>query len=388
MDRGVVFLLFQNMNKNLQIALIGITIAGITFGLVTPVTVVLLEKNHSTSFIIGLVTTINYLPFVLLSAFTGRLINRRGIKFVLLAGLIIITIGIFGHIFWKSLLVLIPVRFITGVGSTFIFIATEILINNSSNEKTRGKNIGLYVVLLSTGIALGTMLIWTVEIADWIPFVIGASGMLIVLVMQFWGIEQNKDLFFEPPKEKFSLSKMPSIAIMSSFIYGIFESSIFVALPLYALRKNFSTEEVSYFLSALVTGGIILLYYISSLSDKYSKYKILLWISVLLAALFITPILSANVVYLILVFFLIGGLVPGYYTIGLNYTMEIVKKEYMSESNGYYIMFYGIGTLLGPIIGAFLVDLNVNFGFWLFSALVCFLFFFVYMIKRLLKNNA
>ena len=383
---GVLFLQLQKMNKNLQIAFIGISIAGITFGLITPVTVILLEKINAGSFIIGLVTTVNYLPFVFLSPYTGRLLNRKGIKYVLLLGLVTIIIGITGHILWRNIFILLPVRFITGVGSTFIFIATEILINNFSDDKSRGKNIGLYVVLLSTGIAFGTMLIWTVEIYDWFPFLLGAVIMSIVFVIQFWGVEKGGEQIIVSGKEKFPLSKMPSIAIVSSFIYGVFESSIFVALPLFVLRKNFQTEDVSYFLSALVMGGIIILYFLSKLSDSLSKYKVLLYVSFALAILFTAPVFSLNVPFLILVYFLIGGLIPAYYTVGLNYTMDLVEKKYMAESNAYYIMFYGMGTLIGPLLGTFLIDLNVDNGYWLFSSIVCFIFFLVYMINNFLKK--
>ena len=65
----------------------------------------------------------------------------------------------------------------------------------------------------------------------------------------------------------------------------------------------------------------------------------------------------------------IGGIVPAFYTVGLNYTVEQVEKKFMAQANGYFVMMYGAGTILGPLIGATLVDLRVVLKTSIFSAL-------------------
>lgn len=92
--------------------------------------------------------------------------------------------------------------------------------------------------------------------------------------------------------EKMPLAKMPALSLFSAFVYGLFESSIMVALPLYGLRNNFPEMEVSYFLTSFVLGGIILLYFIGHFADKVMKHKLLLIISFLLGLLFILPIVA------------------------------------------------------------------------------------------------
>lgn len=368
------------MKKSIQIALFCITLAGITFGLVTPVTVILLEKSNAPGFLIGFITTINYLPFVLFSLLTGKLIKKYGLKKILVFGLFAMTLGVAGHIFWYNYFFLFVIRFITGVGSTLIFVSTEVLINNASNDTNRGKNIGLYVVLLSVGIAVGTLLIWTVEIYDWLPFVIGSAIMIFATITQYSN-RIVEILKYEREQSNFSLNEMPAISIVSSFIYGIFESSIFVAIPLFSMRSNFNSSDVSYFLSSVVIGGIILLYFLSMISDRVPKYNLLLVVSFLLGILFLLPGFFMNFIFLLLIYFIIGGLVPAYYTIGLNYTMEKVRRDFIAESNGYYIMFYGVGTLLGPLIAAFLLEIDKNMGFWVFSSSICFLYLAVFTLK-------
>ena len=370
------------MKNPLIAALIGITIGGIGFGLLTPVTVILLEQNGAPSWITGSSTTLGYLAVVLASPYTGRLIDRFGVKFILLAGMLIWLFGSLGHIYWYNYYMLFPVRLITGVGATFIFVATEVIINRSSHEKNRGQNIGLYAVLLSIGIAVGTMLIFTVEYGDWAPYVIGASIMLIALLFQIYFLREVESKEEEKTVSKMKLKQMPFLSLASAALYGVFESSIIVALPLFGLRNGFTQIEVSYFLASFVIGGIVLLFFLSKLSDIYSSRKLLLLISILLGSLMLSPTLSLLFVFLITAFFLIGGFVPAYYTIGLNYTVQNIEKKYIAQANGYFVMMYGLGTLLGPMIGSMIVELNKEYGFWIFSALLCFSFFLLILLRN------
>jgi len=362
------------VNKNFVLALIGIGIGGIGFGLITPVTVVLLENNHTPSWITGSSTMVGYLSVVLFSGFAGKVIDKFSIRAAMLAGLTIWMIGAALHVFWYIYPLLYAVKFFMGIGGTFVFVATEVTINHYSNETNRGKNIGLYVVLLSIGIAAGTLLIWTIKFGDWIPFVIGAVIMFFVLLLQYFLFEpiitnDNKQII-----SKLSLRQMPLIGLLSSMVYGLFESSVIVALPIYGLRNNFTSNEVSFFLASFVIGGIILGYLVSRLSDKVSKFSLIVVIALSLGLLFALPTLNSNYYFLLAVFFLIGGIVPAFYTVGLNYTIEQVDKTYIAQANGYYIMMYGIGTIAGPLLGAGLVEFDKQNGYWLFSALLCLIF--------------
>ena len=64
------------MKKNFLLALIGIGVCGIGFGLITPVTIILMEQNHVPTFITGSSTMVGYLSVILFSGYTGKLIDR------------------------------------------------------------------------------------------------------------------------------------------------------------------------------------------------------------------------------------------------------------------------------------------------------------------------
>lgn len=369
------------MKNPLLIAIFGIAVAGITFGLVSPVTVILLERHHTPSWVTGLVTTMLYISIVMFSSLTGKLIEKYNIKRILSLGLLIVSLCSIGLIFWRNYYLLFSFRFLQGIGVTFIFVATEVLINTISDETNRGKNIGLYVMFLSIGIAAGTLLIWTVKIYEWLPFVIGAMAIFSVYIFEGLLLVELKPLKeLERPHENFPFRMMPRIAIFSSAVYGVFESSITIVIPLFGLRSSFTEDEVSLFLAAFVIGGIILLYLIGRASDRVSKFKLLLIVSAVLSVFFLLPGFFSNTIVLIVVFFVIGGFVPAFYTVALTYTVERVDRRHVAQANGHFAMSYGIGTLAGPLMGSMLVELSRQYGFWITSALLCFSFFLYFFI--------
>jgi len=371
------------MKNPITVSILGIAVAGIAFGLINPVVIILLEKNNNPAWLTGLVTTVGYSSIVLFSSITGRLIDKYNVKLIMKIGFLIIIVCSLFMIYWRNIILLFPVRFLIGVGMTFVFVTTEVIINYSSKSENRSKNIGLYVIFLSLGIAIGTMLIWTVEIDELIPFLAGAAIVISVYIYEHFNLDDIPLIADEKIPEKMKLTKMPLLSLLSAIIYGFFESAGIVVIPIFGLRNGFSQTDVSVFLTAYVVGGIILLWIFSSITDKFNRYKTLLFSSMILSIFLLIPILSVNYFVLTVSFFLMGGIIPAFYTVGLAYTTENVENKFLSQSNGHFAMFYGIGTLFGPLVGASLVDLNHRYGFWLFGLLLCLIFFsYFWIIKR------
>jgi predicted MFS family arabinose efflux permease len=168
---------------------------------------------------------------------------------------------------------------------------------------------------------------------------------------------------------------MPKIAIIAAALYGYLESSSAVVIPLFGLRSGFSTTEVNLMVSAFASGGILILYFIGKVSDKVSKQSLLLLIPAILFFLFLGMVFFQSWIVSIVLFFMIGGLIPAFYTIGLTYVAEKVDMKFISQANGYFAMFFGLGTLLGPSLGSVLISYDYKYSPWLFGLFVCLAFF-------------
>ncbi|MCF8307097.1 MAG: MFS transporter [Ignavibacteriales bacterium] len=376
----------MDSKRQLIAALTGIAIGGIGFGLVSPVTVILLEKAHFSSFVNGLAIMTGNLSVMLFSIQGGRFVDRYGPKLVLLSGLFIWAIGALAHYYVYNMYILFPARIITGIGGVLIFVSTEVIINSVSTAANRGRYIGLYAGILSLGIAGGTFLIWTHTIHYYLPFGIASAVMFFVFIFQMYLLKNDVKSHEQKNPPKMKLTEMPAGGLAASFLYGIFEASIIVALPLFALRNNFNDEQLQFFLGSFVLGGIILLYLIGKISDLYARKKVLAAVTVLMIILFLLVPFSLNYLGLLIFFFIIGGLVPAYYTIGLSFTIESVSEENAAQANGYFISAYGAGTIAGPLMASTLIEAAKLYGYWIGSAAICIIFLLSF--RRLTKNSS
>lgn len=318
---------------------------------------------------------VGYTCIFLFSLISSKLIERYSLKRILNWGYVLCLLGSIGLIYWREIFLLFTFRALVGIGITFLFVATEIIINLASEADRRGVNMNLYAVSFSIGIGIGTMFIWTVNVYEFLPFILG--GMLIFISLVFKSLYYRNVNFSLPHKtefEKFQLKSMPILALISAIVYGYFESSLTMIIPVFGLRNGFTQTQTNYFLSAFIFGGITILYFVGKLSDIISKDKLIQYISISMVFFFLSLIIVKNFIGIIIIFFLIGGIFPAFYTVGLTYTAEKVEPKFIAQANGYFATFFGLGTLLGPVLGSFLIELDKHNGNWIFSAFLCLLF--------------
>jgi MFS transporter, DHA1 family, tetracycline resistance protein len=138
-----------------------------------------------------------------------------------------------------------------------------------------------------------------------------------------------------------------------------------------------------------VGGGIIILFLIGKMSDKISKYSLLLIITIMLSILYLMLVCFNTSLSNIIIFFIIGGLIPAFYTVGLTYVAEKIDMKFISQANGYFAMLFGLGTLLGPALGSVLIEYNHRYAGWIFSVILCLIFIFIFARKKtfITKSN-
>jgi len=361
----------KTLHKQMILCILGISTVGIPLGLLGPVTVILLEKNHMPTWINGLFVTMSYLTIFIFSFITGKLINHYGIKKIFITGMVLMLIGSIGLPMIFNIPILFISRAIMGIGITFGFVSTEVLINVLSTEEKRNKNITLYIMIFSLGIAIGSALIWTVNVNMILPYAIATVIILVVLIISYLklldcklpkgGEEEHKNL---------NIKNLPLIGIISAILYGFFESSITVVLPIYGLRTGFNQNETSVLITAFVLGGIVVYYYLSKVFDEtnYLKY---IKLTLLLLVIFLSfPIYIDSLIVQSIIFFLLGGLVPELYSLGLSYTMAKIEKQHTAEANGYYSSSYGFGTLVGPLVSSELLDIDAKVAYWITATIL------------------
>jgi len=137
---------------------------------------------------------------------------------------------------------------------------------------------------------------------------------------------------------------------MCGFIGGFAEISYLSLLPNVAIASSHSEAYALWLLSLMTIGGGVLQFPIGWLADKVDKVLVSSGLSVLfvLMSLALPWTLSSSTLAPVMVFML-GGVILGFYTLGLAIIGEEASAKDLAAVNAGYLVMYNSGAVVGPV---------------------------------------
>lgn len=322
---------------------------GISFGIGYPLTALTLENWGEPKWVIGLAGATPALAVLMALPFLARFVGRIGAVAAIswgcaLSGLAFLTMSQVTEA-WSW----IALRFLLSVGIALPWLVGETWINTVSTEGIRGRIIALYAIAFFAGFASGPLILEQVGNSGIAPFLVGAvlsaaAGVPIILARRL-----APDLSHDDPKGIGVAMRMAPIGMMCGWIGGFSEITYLSLLPNVAIASGISEHQALTLLSLMTAGGGVLQFPIGWLADKMSKVLV----ATVLAALFISlslllpwVLVSAGVAKVIV--FILGGVILGFYTLGLAIIGEEVKGKDLAAANAAYLVMYQAGAIVGP----------------------------------------
>ncbi|HAZ11206.1 MAG: hypothetical protein A2X86_08460 [Bdellovibrionales bacterium GWA2_49_15] len=338
------------MKRILPILLVAVFI-GLILGIKTALVSFILEKKGISTFLIGLQSSLGYLAITTASWPVEILIRRRGLKFVLLVSMITVAISVLGYALPFNYFTWTILSIALGVGLSGIFIANESFILLYSAQASSAKSFAFYSIALYAGLIPGSLIaIHLFSIVDWLPFVICG---LICLCMPGLLFKVKNETFSER-KESFFNKRILICLILplsGAFTFGFLQGGLTSLLPVYVLKSHFDDQIVGLALAIFLTGSILLNLPIAILADKTNRVKTIAAIYLLSAVLLGLSYFShGNLILLGINALIIGGTTSGFYTISLSLLKERTTDELFPTANSLFSIFFGIGTISGPLI--------------------------------------
>lgn len=112
--------------------------------------------------------------------------------------------------------------------------------------------------------------------------------------------------------------------------------------------------EASFFLAVFLASPLL-----GSLSDRFGRRPVLLW-STLGTAIGCTIFGLANTLTLLFIGRILDGITGGFLSTAQAYIADISKPKDLAKNFGIIGVAFGLGFILGPAIGGFLVQFNLN----------------------------
>jgi len=344
--------------KPMYACFLAIFTAGFGFGIVLPVSTVVLEGMQVSTPMIGLTATVMFLGVAMGAPLVGRSIELLGLRRtltvgVLLAGLCMGSLGL-----WVYLPVWLFVRFILGVAFASIFTSAETIVNRICTDRNRGKVLGLYAFSFSLALMIGPVGLWLLKLGVWAPFLTAGGICLFAAPVVFSSVphleEESSALAFDR-----NLPRRIWVSLSAMLMAGFMEGALITLIPLYTLREGFTTEQTSILLFSFMLGHGGMPPVIGALGDRIGLRQVL-GISYVLGVVSLTAVLLLPTTMLLTgILVVCGASVGALYPLAVGLLgVELTSAE-LPRGNALTTFCYGIGSTIGPLVPALIIHFTV-----------------------------
>ena len=265
----------------------------------------------------------------------------------------------------------IVLRIVIGFSFCGVYITVESWLNDSATNETRGRALSLYIIVQMVGIIAAQALL---NLAD------PAGFMLFIIPSVLVSIAFAPILLTASPAPSFADTKKMSIRRLfeisplgcaTVFVMGGIFSAMFGMGSVYGTRAGFSVVEISIFIAAIYTGGLVFQYPIGWASDRMDRRHLILGVSVLGAVVMALGIpFSENFLMAVFLGFLVGGVANPLYSLAIAYTNDYLEPADMAAASAGLLFLNGIGAIGGPLILGWMMDWMGPGGYYLFLAVL------------------
>lgn len=324
---------------------------GISFGVGFPLTALTFEYWHQPKWMIGLAGAAPAIAVFIALPLLSRLIARLGAVMAIGSGCVIGAIGFLALHAFQSPWAWVVIRLLMSAGFALPWLAGETWINAVAREDLRGRVIAIYAIAFFSGYAVGPLLLRGIGISGFEPFAVAAAITALSGVPIVVGRHLAPSLNHDGTRNFVSAILLAPAAMVAAFMGGFAEITNLSLIPNVALAAGWSQDAALGLLTIMTVGGILLQYPVGWLSDKMSRINLVVYSGFLFVAFsLVLPWALENPVAAFVVMFLIGGVILGFYALGLAIIGERVTANDLAAVNGAFIVMYQAGALVGPLI--------------------------------------
>ena len=261
-------------------------------------------------------------------------------------------------------------RAILGFCFAGLFMVVESWLNARVGTARRGQLFSLYMMVSYTALGLGQLLLNLYDPYSRDFFMIAAllySASLIPLALTSAVTPTpvaSSTLDFS------ALYRVSPLGVLACVASGLVTSSLYGMGAVFAQGSGFKVSEVSYFMGAAITSGLLFQYPLGRISDRYDRRYVI--VGVALATAFVSLGMAALAGYskltLIALACLYGGFSFTLYPLGVAHANDFLEPRDTVKASGGLLLSWGLGASAGPLAAAALMGRLGPRGLFVFVA--------------------
>lgn len=301
-------------------------------------------------FYIGISVAAQALGIVLVAPLTKHVIARLGIRQTFAIGAFVASSVLIGFNFLSDPVVLAALRLFFAVGLALLFVVSESLVITRTDASNRGRVIGWYATGLAVGTTGGPAFIAVTGVAGLTPLLWGAFFFWLTITPILAYVRQGQELAPVVRNSTFAAIRLMPIAFITAFVFGVVDNGGLSMLSVYSTLNGYDYSQAALLAAVAMTGGIALQIPLGYVANNSEPRIVLLLCAVgSIALLTLLPKTMSIHAAALGVGFVLGGLLEGFYTVGLICIAKQCRTVGISSANGCFISFCGFGEFVGPL---------------------------------------
>ena len=319
----------------------------------------------------GLVLAFYYAGFLAGASVTPRLVVLVGHIRVYAALASLASTATLIHIVTASPVVWSGARLVTGFSMSGLFIVAESWLNDATTNRTRGRLLATYMVVLMGGMALGQMLLTLADPSGITLFILASILVSVAVVPITLSTAPGPRL---PLPDKVRVKRVWEAApsgLVAAFGQGVGVAALLSLGAVYGARVGMSVDRIAVFMTSAIVGSVVLQGPIGMISDRVGRRRVIMAIGLLAAG---SCLVLVNIEPLgwweLMIAFFVGGLALPMYPLALSHINDRIPPGSAMGVSSVVSYVTGVGAIIGPIIAGLIMDSTGPGGLYWFIGVV------------------
>lgn len=328
-----------------------IAIFGLSLGYVLPLLSLMGEARGDGAVAIGFGVAAQYLGLFVMAPLVPKLLVRPGIWATMIGALASAALVMAGLSLFDSPGPWMLLRFLFGAAEAALFIAGETWINESIDDRVRGRIIGLYTTALAGGIAIGPLLIMFTGTTGAFPLLVGAGVMAGGLIPLVLAVGEAPVLGPRSQRSLWRLARLAPLVLIAAAAFGFMDAGALGLLSVYGLGIGLDAGGAARLVTVLAIGGLVFQTPIGWLADRLPRPALLGALAGFGAIMLAVIPLVAGQVWLVngLLFFA-GGVIGGLWTMAMVLMGSQFSGGDFAAMNVVATLLFSAGGVIGPAV--------------------------------------
>src|ERR687891_2344582 len=354
------------MNHAVVLVAICSAIVGISYGMHSPIVPVFAREQLAADYSqVGLIGTVNFLPYMFAPFFVGVLLDRLNKSYVLLSGILLNVFSIFILSSVQSTPEVMLYRALAGVAHALFWPSSEVLISiNSSAPDRRVKNISVFIAAWILGFMVGPLIGKLILNAfDYYAlFQLAAATMAVgivpsVLLRSYGWPAVQKDLevvrasSVEVAKEIANHPRLAGVILYYAITFGV----VLAVYPAYMSDASLTTQDIELMFFFFGISRFATLVLLVTRISRYGDLALALAVSTTAVGMIIS-FSSISFLSFAVSIALFGLSTSIFYTVSFSLVTMGTPSGHVGSKLGVYNTLFGAGWTAGPIVAGFASD--------------------------------